>query len=431
MHLKSLVTSILVAALGVACDDAPSAVNDSAVTARGVPVIIDALANDGGHGAKITRTTQPLHGSATIRDGKVVYAPADDALTDTFDYVVTADGKEASASVEVTILPAPGTVAHGRLFTAEADDAIGWDGVNARGDRVGRYMRGPNAEKLVRVRSSGEHDVIEPPGPAADQLVRGIADDGTVVANYLHATRFQWIGFTWKDGVYDRICDLGPDNGDCTPEGMATDGTIVGTTYDYVVYTGFVWPAGGERRPLVLEGYASTYAEDIASDGTIVGNGDDSSDGYSGPSRCFAGKPDALLARAFTDGDPHFVACSATNDAGWIAGHVKPLTDATGVPRSESDRIRSALWAPSGELAYVPFPFPRVSADAWRIEVLVGMNDAGVMVGYFQDTRIVPASGEGEPGIERFDRGITLTPVEASPSTSFDASPFDHVYGPS
>jgi len=295
---------------------------------------------------------------------------------------------------------------------------------------VGDYEQGADVGAAVFVSSTGERELITAPGPAADLLVRGLAPDGTVIANYLHETRYQFIGFTWKDGVHDRICDLGDGLGDCTPESMLADGTIVGTVYDYVLYTGFVWPADGDRMPLSLAGYASTYAYDITNDGTVVGVGDDSSDGYSGPGRCFSGKAGALKALPFDEGNPHFVSCRATNADGLIVGGVKPLADAAGVPRSQSDRMSAALWHPTLGFAYVPFPVERPSADAWRVELLLGLNDAGVMVGYFQDAVLVPGENGEEPSTERTTRGITLTPVVAPSGNSYPDSTFDHVNGP-
>lgn len=409
-----------------------SLVDDSATTALGVAVIVDVIANDEAGGAEVTSATDPENGSVVLQEGKVVYTP-DDGFSgeDTFEYVVDGDDLEATtAAVTVTVLSQPGTVVLGQLYTVEIDENISWAGINAAGDRVGEYEQGDDAGSLVLVPSEGDPVTIDAPGPSIDQLARGIADDGTVLAQYLHETRYQFIGFTWNDGVHDRICDVGDGLGDCTPEAMTADGTIVGTTYDYVLYSGFVWPSDGERQAISLDGYASTYAYDMASDGTIVGIGDNSDDGFSGPSRCFAGPSDSLSAMTFTDGDPHFVYCRATNDSGLIVGGVKPMADGEGIPRSMSDRIRAAIWHPEDGLAYVPFPVERPSEDAWRVELLLDINDAGVMVGYLIDATLIPASGDEEERTERVTRGITLTPVQAQAGTAFVDSSFDHVNGP-
>ena len=400
-------------------------VDDVALTARGVPVRIDVLANDPPGGA-IVRTTAPAHGSVAIDGGRLHYTPGDAySGEDAFEYIAAVDGVEASARVVVTVLPANGVVAHSRLYTAESDDEISWVDINSRGDRVGENVAG----EIVVEYAAGTRQVVVPPGPAEDQLVRGISDDGTVIAQYLHPERFQFIGFTWKDGAYGRICDLGDGLGDCTLESMSADGTIVGTAYDYVLYTGFVWPNGGDRSPLALADYASTYAYDTTDSGQIVGIGDDSSDGYSGPSRCFAGTAGALEELPFTESGVHFVFCRATNAVGWIAGGVKPRADASGLPRSATDPVRAALWSPDRTFSYIPFPFERPSAGSWRVELILGLNDDGVMVGYYQDATEVAVSGE-EPSVERVGRGITLTPVDAPAGNTYENSTFDHVFGP-
>jgi hypothetical protein len=405
---------------------------DAARTAKGIPVTVDVLANDGLAGATLRSVGNPANGTAALRDGKVTYTPnADYAGEDAFEYVVAVGDREGTGRVTVTVLPQRGTVVHGQLYTAEANDDISWAAINAQGDRVGQFEKGPNKDKIVRVRANGEQTIIEPPGPAADGtvLVRGIANDGTVVATYLHETRFQFIGFAWKDGVHDRICDLGDGAGDCTPEAVLADGRIVGTAYDYTVYTGFVWEPGKDRAPISLEGYASTYAYGISPDGTIVGVGDNSDDGYSGPTRCFRGKPGALSVLPFTDGNPHFVSCRGVNAGGLIVGGVKPLADQAGKPRSETDRMRASLYHPTKGFAYVPLPFARPTAASWRVELLLGVNDGGVMVGYFQDATALPPEGDRQR-TERVTRGVTLTPVEALPGTTFADATFDHVNGP-
>jgi len=404
--------------------------DDEARTAMGIPVLVDVLDNDDTDGNQLSVATDAQHGTVVVRNGSLEYLP-DEGFSgqDVFEYTVTRPGASDTARVDVDVLPHPGTVVHGRLFLAEVSEDISWTAINNAGDRLGEFdERGDDAGAMVVEWADGEREIVGAPGPADALLSRGIADDGTVLAQYLHATRYQFIGFTWKDGNFDRICDLGDGLGDCTPEAMTAEGTIVGNTYDYALYTGFVWPAGGERQALELDGYASTYAYDVTDEGVVVGVGDDSADGYSGPSRCFAGAPGSLQELPF-EGEAHFVSCRAINAKGWIAGGVKPLADAEGVPRSLSDRMRAALWIPDEGFSFVPFPVKRPSPSAWRVELILGMNDTGTMVGYFQDASEVPGEGD-EPETERVTRGITLTPVETLPGNSYANSEFDHVNGP-
>lgn len=412
--------------------------DDEAVTAKGVPVTIDVLANDGLTGAAVTHTSAPEHGAAVVKDGRIVYTPAADySGEDAFEYVAQAQGGERTGLVKVTVLGEPGTVAAGTLFTAEVDDEVSWADISAGGDRVGRLEKA-STPTIVIVDKAGARTTIEPPGPAEDVLVRGLADDGTVLAQYLHASRFQFIGFTWKNGVADRVCDLGDGAGDCTLERMNAKGVIVGTAYDYTTYNAFVWAPGADRNPISLPGYENSYGYAINDDGIVVGDGDGSDDGYTGPQRCFKGQVGVgdtgvtgVAVQPFQDGDPHFVFCRGINAAGVIVGAVKPLADEAGRPRSETDRIKAAIWHPTAGFAYVRFPFPRPSASSWRLEQLYGINASGIIVGTFQDVTPEPPGAGGEPrDPKRVTRGITLTPVTPRPNTSFEDSTFDHVDGP-
>lgn len=414
---------------------ASQAAKDAARTARETPVTIDVLANDeGAAGAELSVSVTPKHGSAAVVGGKITYTPAEGfAGDDTFEYAAKLNGDEARGEVAITVLPTAGTVVHGQLYAAESDDDISWTDINAAGDRVGGMNRGPDVDKLVFVQKGGQRTFVEPPETSDYVLIRGLAEDGTVLAQFLADGRFR--GFTWKAGVYGRPCDMGAGNGDCTLERMKGDGTIVGFTYDYTSYTGFVWAQGGERVPIAVDGYGHSYASAINDQGTVVGIVDDSSDGYSGPQRCFQGKAtissgDAGVASGFsvipfTDGNPHFVQCRGVNASGLIVGAVKPLNDSESQPRSLTDRMKGLLWHPEKGWAYIRLPFKRPTAESWRMEQFFGINAAGVIVGWYQD-----AAQTGPDSTSRTSRGVTLTPVEALPGTSFEDTTIDHVDGP-
>ncbi len=84
-----------------------TALADAARTYAGVPVLIDVLENDAGHeGMRIVDVSTPAHGTATITNGVVRYAPAPGHRgRDTFTYtVVGEDGRTARASVTVTVV---------------------------------------------------------------------------------------------------------------------------------------------------------------------------------------------------------------------------------------------------------------------------------------------------------------------------------------
>ena len=84
-----------------------AAVTDVARTYADLPVLIDVLANDvNADGLRIVDVTTPRHGTATVCDGLVRYAPAPRHRgRDTFNYaVVLDDGRTARARVTVMVL---------------------------------------------------------------------------------------------------------------------------------------------------------------------------------------------------------------------------------------------------------------------------------------------------------------------------------------
>lgn len=89
-----------------AVNDAPSTVDDAAVTTIGKAVTIPVLANDSdadGDTLTVTAVTNPRHGSATIVKGGITYKPdADFKGVDRFGYTVT-DSSGATATASVTV----------------------------------------------------------------------------------------------------------------------------------------------------------------------------------------------------------------------------------------------------------------------------------------------------------------------------------------
>ena len=84
-----------------------TALADSARTYAGVPVLIDVLENDAKReNMRIVDVTTPAHGTATITNGVVRYAPAPGHRgRDTFTYTVVGEGgRPARASVTVTVV---------------------------------------------------------------------------------------------------------------------------------------------------------------------------------------------------------------------------------------------------------------------------------------------------------------------------------------
>jgi len=96
-------------------NDIPVASNDVATTSKGVPIVVDVLANDtdvDGDALSIVSVGAPGNGSAAINsDGTVTYTPnADFSGTDTFAYTISdGNGGSASATVTITVNPAAPT----------------------------------------------------------------------------------------------------------------------------------------------------------------------------------------------------------------------------------------------------------------------------------------------------------------------------------
>lgn len=89
-------------------NQAPVAVDDSAVTPVNTAVTVPVLANDSdpdGDSLAITSTSQPANGSVTVSGDSIVYTPASGFTgTDTFTYTVTdPEGLTATATVTITV----------------------------------------------------------------------------------------------------------------------------------------------------------------------------------------------------------------------------------------------------------------------------------------------------------------------------------------
>ncbi len=96
----------------------PVAANDTATVRAGESVIIDVLANDASPGgtvdaASIQVSTAPAHGTTTVANGKITYAPtAGYSGQDTFQYTVANDraarSNAATVSIDVSAPPSGG-----------------------------------------------------------------------------------------------------------------------------------------------------------------------------------------------------------------------------------------------------------------------------------------------------------------------------------
>jgi VCBS repeat-containing protein len=115
-------------------NDSPVAMNDSAVTNGGIPVIIDVLSNDSdpdvGDILTVDSVTQGIHGSVANNGGNVTYTPTLGFNgTDSFDYTVS-DGNggtdTATVTVNVTVVETPATI-NVQIDTGPTASIFIWD----------------------------------------------------------------------------------------------------------------------------------------------------------------------------------------------------------------------------------------------------------------------------------------------------------------
>lgn len=98
----------------------PTAGNDNVGTTPGTALTINVLSNDSdpnGDALLITIDSQPVHGTAVVQNGQIVYTPAAGYTgTDSFTYIVS-DGKGGTAKATVTVtISASGQPGKGALY---------------------------------------------------------------------------------------------------------------------------------------------------------------------------------------------------------------------------------------------------------------------------------------------------------------------------
>jgi hypothetical protein len=108
-------------------NNAPQAADDNVTTTEGVQVVIDVLANDtdpDGDPLTITLVSDPANGSASISaENTILYTPIAGFTEVSFTYTISdGNGGEATATVNITVNPAPGNNA-----PQAADDNVATD----------------------------------------------------------------------------------------------------------------------------------------------------------------------------------------------------------------------------------------------------------------------------------------------------------------
>ncbi|MGB7803822.1 Ig-like domain-containing protein [Buttiauxella sp.] len=114
--------------LTLSIDSVPDINPDNATTHAGTPVEIDVLANDTFENSdrQITATTNGLHGTTTIVNGKVIYTPVAGFVgTDVFGYTVTSGGVREFTLVSVNITNTPSVAVDDPASSPEDEVASG------------------------------------------------------------------------------------------------------------------------------------------------------------------------------------------------------------------------------------------------------------------------------------------------------------------
>jgi hypothetical protein len=175
----------------------PVAAADVAVTAREMPVTIRVLANDtdpDGDQLEVVGVTQGTNGEVALNDdGTVTYTPAEGFDgTDSFAYTVDDDhGGQAIGTVTVTVLPDPGVVVGGTLYTVRdvspegVTDPAAW-GINDTGQiAASGVVEGDEVERPLFIDADGSIAGIFVPGVLGRAF--GINNNSTICGFFFEA----------------------------------------------------------------------------------------------------------------------------------------------------------------------------------------------------------------------------------------------------
>jgi hypothetical protein len=175
----------------------PIAGDDTAITAREVPVTINVLANDSdpdGDPLEVVGVTQGPNGEVALNDdGTVTYTPAEGFDgTDSFTYTIDDDhGGQSTGTVTVTVLPDPGVVVEGTLYTVKDVSPAGvaqpaaW-GINDAGQiAASGIVEGDEVERPLFIDADGSIAGIFVPGVLGRAF--GINNNGTICGFFFEA----------------------------------------------------------------------------------------------------------------------------------------------------------------------------------------------------------------------------------------------------
>jgi hypothetical protein len=366
-----LICSLLVALPLSGCDygesnKEPVVETDTAITAREVPVTIRVLANDSdpdGDELTLVAWTQGGGGEVTLGgDGTLTYTPAEGFDgSDSFTYTVDDDhGRQATGTVTVAVLPEPGIVVGGTLYTIKdvspegVVDPVAW-GVN-------------DAEQIAASGVVEGDDVERPLFIDADGSIAGIFVPGTLGRAFGINNNSQISGFFF---------DAASDEAD-------QDGELIGRS--------FVWDAISRSLVAIYEipDAVSTTGFKINDTGIIVGqvqlaapengvDGEEGEDPKEGSTLGFIRAPDGTIV-TFSVPEALNTFLGGINNLGQIVGGFA------------SDASEDALlfgFIRNADAAFTTFSVPDENGNPlWtRAD---DVNDAGDSVGLFR-----PEAGDG------------------------------------
>jgi|GEM_PF-5005057 len=389
--------------------------DDTALTTRNIPVLIDVIANDTLTGDwDIVALSAPARGRADLgSDGVVRFTPAADDPGGTVEFTYTlrergGDGEE-TGSVEVQIAPALGTVSGGRLYEARAivleEYPLGIEiqDINNNGDVVASCLS------------------VE----ARTQCI--IEADGTVNEIVLQADAFEWatglndngdfIGLWCDDVSCSGAKNVGgtlEDLDSFAPWNLGNDGTITGLKVFDAMNVGTVIAPDGTETAITNDlGRTFTNVAGANAAGDLVAF---SEDGVA-DDRCHiypaGGGMRETLERA-PGGAELTPSCFDINDAQEVVGFVGEGASFT--------NSRAVRWDADGA-HFVNFPFAPGAGASDRVELLWGNNNSGTLAGYYRETRLV----EGQEDRQTVFTGVVLNPVDAPENTSYEDTDFGYI----
>jgi uncharacterized membrane protein len=365
----------------------PLAENDAAITARGVPVTIDARVNDAdpdGDPLTLVAWTQGGNGEVIGDNGLLTYTPNEGFDgSDSFTYTIDDEhGGQGTATVTVTVLPDPGVVVDGTLYTVRAFvpegllDAAAW-GVNDQGQVAGSGLAGDGSEIAFFLDGNGALTAIEL--PSAPGSAFGINNNGLIAGVF----------FTPVDHEEASVLGLAPQQDE---HGHNEEEELFGQS--------FLWDANARSLVALYQivGASATLGFKVNDAGQVVGQVEfpvpDDEEGGEGEDHehddhermtlGFIRQVDGTTS-TFSVPGVHNTFVSGINNSGQIVGGFTADAGA-GTPRigflRHVDGTLTTFNVPDENGA----PLPTQAED---------INDAGVIVGYF-----LPEAHAHEPAAE-------------------------------